>query len=111
MVDLVRIETFIHAAENLNFSEAARVLHLSQPTVSHHIKSLENDLGVKLFERQGAAIKLTDAGRLLIPWARRMLRDSIELQEIMESLKAGMAGSLVIACSTTAGKYVPTERV
>ncbi len=106
MVDLLRIETFLHAAQYLNFSEAARVLHLSQPTVSHHIKTLEQELGVTLFERQGAAIKLTDAGRLLLPWAKRMLRDSIELQEMMESLKKGLAGDLNIACSTTAGKYV-----
>ena len=106
MVDLLRIETFLHAAENLNFSEAARILHLSQPTVSHHIKNMENDLGVTLFERQGATIKLTDAGKLLVPWARRVMRDSIEMQEMMESLKEGMAGSLQIACSTTAGKYV-----
>ncbi len=106
MVDLLRIETFLHAAETLNFSEAARNLHLSQPTISHHIKALENDLGVILFERQGSSIKLTDAGKLLVPWARRVMRDSIEMQEMMESLKEGMAGNLQIACSTTAGKYV-----
>ena len=53
MVDLLRIETFIHAAEHLNFSEAARILHLSQPTVSHHIKNLEQELGVTLFQRGG----------------------------------------------------------
>ena len=106
MVDLLRIETFLHAAENLNFSEAARILHLSQPTVSHHIKTLENELGVTLFERQGGTIKLTEAGRLLVPWARRVMRDSIDMQEMMESLKEGMAGNLQIACSTTAGKYV-----
>lgn len=106
MVDLLRLETFLHAAEHLNFSEAARILHLSQPTVSHHIKNLENELGVTLFERQGASITLTEAGRILLPWARRMLRDSIEMQEMMESLKEGIAGDLQIACSTTAGKYV-----
>lgn len=106
MVDLLRIETFLHAAQNLNFSEAARILHLSQPTVSHHIKTLEKELGVTLFNRQAGTIKLTDAGRLLVPWARRVLKDSIEMQEMMESLKEGMAGNLQIACSTTAGKYV-----
>ena len=106
MVDLLRIETFLHAAVHLNFSEAARILHLSQPTVSHHIKNLEQDLGVELFERDGASISLTDAGKLLLPWAKRMLRDSIEMQEMMESFKEGIAGNLQIACSTTAGKYV-----
>jgi DNA-binding transcriptional LysR family regulator len=106
MVDLLRIETFLHAAENLNFSETARILHLTQPTVSHHIKNLEKELGVELFARHGAAIKLTEAGRLLEPWARKMLRSSIEMRDIMESLKEGIAGNLSIACSTTAGKYV-----
>ena len=106
MVDLLRIETFLHAADNLNFSETARILHLAQPTVSHHIKTLEKELGVELFERQGAALKLTEAGRLLIPWAKKVLRDSIEMKEMMDSLKEGIAGNLFIACSTTAGKYV-----
>ncbi len=106
MVDLLRIESFLHTAENLSFSEAARVLHLTQPTVSHHIKKLEQELGVELFNRQGSSIKLTDAGRLLVPWARKVIRDSIEMQEMMASLQAGLAGSLQVACSTTAGKYV-----
>jgi len=106
MVDLMRIETFLHAAENLSFSEAARLLHLSQPTVSHHIKKLEQELGVDLFKRQGSSIRLTDAGRLLVPWARKVVRNSIEMQEMMASLQEGIAGSLRIACSTTAGKYV-----
>jgi len=106
MVDLLRIQTFLHAAENLNFSETARILHLTQPTVSHHIKNLEKELGVELFARHGATIKLTEAGRLLEPWARKMLRSAIEMRDIMESLKKGIAGNLSIACSTTAGKYV-----
>ncbi len=67
MVDLMRIETFLHAAENLNFSEAARTLHLTQPTVSHHIKNLEKDLGVILFERQGSTIKLTRFTAVNVP--------------------------------------------
>jgi DNA-binding transcriptional LysR family regulator len=106
MVDLIKVETFVHAAETLNFSEAARILHLTQPTVSHHIKNLEQDLGVELFTRKGSAIKLTEAGRLLLPWARKIIRDSIEMQEMMHSMKDGIAGDLYIACSTTAGKYV-----
>lgn len=106
MVDLLRIETFLHVAENLSFSEAARVLHLTQPTVSHHIKKLETELGVSLFERRGSAVRLTEAGRLLLPWARRMMRDTIEMQEMMESIQKGIAGNLRIACSTTAGKYI-----
>jgi DNA-binding transcriptional LysR family regulator len=106
MIDLVRLEIFVSAAENLSFSEAAKSLHLSQPTVSHHIKTFEHELGVELFERSGARLVLTEAGRFLLPWARKLLRQSNELQEMMVSMQNGIVGQLRIACSTTAGKYI-----
>lgn len=105
MIDLQKIETFLFAAENLSFSEAAKQLHLSQPTVSHHIKTLEDELGVVLFERMGTGLRMTEAGRLLLPWAHRLLNDTTDLEAMMSSLHDA-AGELRIACSTTAGKYV-----
>jgi DNA-binding transcriptional LysR family regulator len=90
----------------LNFSEAARQLHLTQPTISHHIKSLEKEMGVDLFLRSGSGLKLTEAGRLLLPRARKLLRQTIEMQQIMDSLQQKIVGDLRIACSTTAGKYI-----
>jgi DNA-binding transcriptional LysR family regulator len=106
VTDLVKLKSFLHAAENLSFSEVAKHLHLTQPTVSHHIKSLEKDLGVELFTRSGSNIKLTEAGRLLLPWARKLIRQSIEMQEMMASLQQKIVGHLRLACSTTAGKYI-----
>jgi DNA-binding transcriptional LysR family regulator len=50
-----------------NISEAAKQIHLSQPTVSHQIKLLEQELGVTLFIRSSTGLKLTDAGRLMLP--------------------------------------------
>lgn len=94
------------AAETLSFSEAAKHLHVTQPTISHHIKSLERDLDVELFVRSGRYIKLTEAGRLLLPWARKLIRQSIEIQDMMTSLQQTAVGHLRIACSTTAGKYI-----
>lgn len=106
MVDLLRLETFLYAAEHLSFSEAARQLHLTQPTVSHHIKSLEKNFGLQLFERVGNSLKLTEGGHLLLPWVKKIHRDAIELKEMMGALQEGVAGELRIACSTTAGEYV-----
>ncbi len=106
MIEIARLETFLQAAENLSFTEAARKLHLTQPTISHHIKALENELNVDLFERAASGLRLTEAGRMLLPWARKVVRDSIELKGMMEALQNGIAGDLRIACSTTAGKYV-----
>jgi DNA-binding transcriptional LysR family regulator len=106
MLDLMRLTVFIHAADSRNFSQAAKELHITQPTVSHHIKALEQDIGKTLFDRGGQKLSLTEAGRLLLPWARKLVRESIELQEMMASIEAKIVGQLQIACSTTAGKYI-----
>ena len=106
MIELVKIETFLRASETLSFSETAKQLHMSQPSVSHQIKTLEQELGVTLFERGGAGLRLTEAGRILLPWARRLLHDTKNIQEMMSSLEQQVVGDLHIACSTTAGKYI-----
>lgn len=106
MIDLTRLKAFIYAAESLSFSEAAKQLHLTQPTVSHHIKSLEKTLGVELFIRSGHTLKLTEAGRLLLPYAHKLIHQASEVQEMMASLQEKIVGHLRIACSTTAGKFI-----
>jgi len=106
MIDIQKIETFLAAAENLSFSETAKQLHLSQPAVSHQIKSLEGELNATLFTRSNTGLQLTEAGRLMLPWARRLLHDTKNLREMMSSLNDDIVGELRIACSTTAGKYI-----
>ena len=106
MIDIQKIETFVAAAENLSFTEAARQLHLSRPAVSHQIRVLEQELDVALFIRVNTGLQLTEAGRLLLPWARRLLHDTSNLKEMISSLQEDVVGELRIACSTTAGKYV-----
>ena len=106
MTELVRLKSFLVAAEHLNFSEAAKQLHLAQSTISHHIKTLEQEMGAEMFDRSGGGLAITEAGRLLIPWARKIIQQSVEMQEVMASLQSGIVGHLRIACSTTAGKYV-----
>ena len=105
-MDTEKIETFLCAADNLSFSEAAKLLHLSQPSVSHQIKTLEQELGVDLFKRSSTGLELTEGGRVLLPWARRLIHDSVNLKEIMTSLEEEIVGELRISCSTTAGKYI-----
>jgi len=106
MIDLTKLQAFLYAAESLSFSEAAKQLHLSQPTISHHIKSLEQELGVELFTRSGSGLKLTDAGRLLMSQAGKLLREANAVEQMMDSLQEKIAGQITIACSTTTGKYV-----
>ncbi len=106
MFDIQRLQIFVQVAETLSFSDAAKILNLTQPTVSHHIKVLEKELGVDLFDRSTSTLTLTDPGRVMYPWARKLLRSSTELSEMMVSLKEKVVGELRIACSTTAGKYI-----
>jgi DNA-binding transcriptional LysR family regulator len=106
MIDIQKIGTFLCAAENSSLSEAANKLHLSQPTVSHQIKVLEEELGAVLFLRSSTGLRMTEAGQLLLPWARRLLHDTNDLKDMMASLHEGITGELRIACSTTAGKYI-----
>jgi DNA-binding transcriptional LysR family regulator len=104
--DLVKLKSFLHAAEALSFSNAANHMHLTQPTISHHIKTLERELGVELFVRSGSNLKLTEAGRLLLPQAHELIHHAIEIQEMLASLQQEIAGDLRLACSTTAGRYI-----
>ena len=62
MIDLMKLQAFLYAAESLSFSDAAKQLHLSQPTISHHIKSLEQELGVELFARSGLRSQIDRRG-------------------------------------------------
>ena len=106
MIDLTKLQAFLYAAENLSFSEAAKQLHLTQPTISHHIKSLEQELGVELFDRAGSGLKLTEAGRLLVSQASKLIREAHAVEQMMDSLQEKIVGQITIACSTTTGKYV-----
>ncbi|MCB2223257.1 MAG: LysR family transcriptional regulator [Actinobacteria bacterium] len=106
MLNPIELNVFAMAAETENFSEAARRLGVTQPTVSLHIRSLEERLGIDLFTRSGRNVVLTDAGRALIPLARDILQRCARIEETMLSLKGEVVGLLEIGCTTASGKYV-----
>ena len=72
-MELRHLEHFVAVAEERNFTRAARRLHLVQSALSVSIRSLERELGARLFERTTREVRLTDAGRVLLPEARRTL--------------------------------------
>jgi DNA-binding transcriptional LysR family regulator len=107
MIDIPKLQIFIYAAEALSFSEAAKRSNLTQPTVSHHIKALESDIGAELFFRSGNHLQLTETGRFLLPRARQLMREATTLQELIDSInQKQIVGHLRIACGATAGKYL-----
>ncbi len=79
-----QLECFIYVAERLNFTKAAQALYLSVPTVTHHIKSLEEELGAKLFYRTSRVVRLTEDGQKFYYRAKdildRMNEATLQLQ-------------------------------
>jgi DNA-binding transcriptional LysR family regulator len=106
VLDAHQLNVFLTAAETLNFTEAARLLNMTQPSVSQHIQTLEQHFQTPLFVRAGRQLSLTDAGLALVPMARQMVRLSVRIDETMESLQGEVFGHLLVGCSTTSGKYV-----
>ena len=74
--------------------------------MSKKIKELEKELGTELFFRKSSGVQLTEAGKTLVPWARRLVLDSNNLKDMIAAMDQNITGHLTIACSTTAGKYI-----
>ncbi len=106
MLDTHQLRVFLAAAETLNFSQAAKRLHMSQPSVTQHIHNLETHFGMQLFVRAGRKLSLTEAGVTLLPMARDLVLSAIRADEMMDTLKQEVYGNLWIACTTTPGKYI-----
>ena len=105
-MDLDRLRVFVDAAQTLSFSKTAQMLHVSQPTVSKYIRDLEKSLGVRLFKRSGAGLRITEAGRALLPAANHLLMECNKFQDLAKSLESDVSGRIRIACTTASGKYI-----
>ncbi|HBN09921.1 MAG TPA: hypothetical protein DD435_15190 [Cyanobacteria bacterium UBA8530] len=100
-----RLRTFLIAAEELNFTQAARRLNLSQPAISQQIREIEEDLGVSLFDRRGRTILLTPAGEKLRPLADALLKNVLSVREELEEFRGVPQGSLQIGAGNAVGIY------
>lgn len=95
-MELRQLKYFKEACERQNFSEAARVLHISQSTLSQQIKQLEDELDVLLFDRIGKRVVPTEAGRAFLPYAVRAIHDAEDGRQIIRDLKGIETGVLHI---------------
>ena len=104
-LDPRRLETFRVVAQEGQVSAAARLLNLSQPAVTAQVRQLEAGLGRPLFVRHAGGVRLTEEGRLLLDYARRVHGLLEEAGERVAGA-APLRGSLVLGASTTAAAYV-----
>jgi DNA-binding transcriptional LysR family regulator len=105
-LDNFRLVVFRTVAEQLSFRKAAEELYLTQPAVSLQIKALEEEIGVQLFDRTGAHIALTEAGKVLLGYSQHANALFIQAEQEIAALSGGHAGQLALGASTTIAQYV-----
>jgi len=106
IVDLRQLELFCAVVNQGGFSQAGRLLGLSQPSVSFQITSLERELGVRLLDRRKREVSLTAQGEVFYRYARRMLELAQEAREALGELEGLLQGRLVLGASTIPGEYI-----
>ena len=95
-MDLRICRYFLAIVEEGSMNRAAKVLHITQPTLSRQISQLEEELGVELFERQSRTLHLTTQGRLLARRAKELLELETKTLQELSSLQNDLHGELVI---------------
>jgi DNA-binding transcriptional LysR family regulator len=110
-VDIHRLEVFCKVVELKSFTKAAEASFLSQPTVSEHIRSLEEMLEERLVDRLGREALPTQAGRILYKYAKKIIRLRQETMQAMAAYRGEMAGHLALGASTIPGAYVLPQRI
>ncbi len=103
MIDIAELLTFIKVAETGSFSEAGTQLFVTQPAISKRIAALESNLGVRLLDRIGRQVQLTEAGIRLLPKARKMAEDLQDIKRSMSLQMEGVSGELRISTSHHVG--------
>jgi DNA-binding transcriptional LysR family regulator len=106
-VTLRQLRVFETVAVHLNYTQAAKALHLSQPAVSMQVKQLEESVGMPLFEHTGKKIQLTEVGREVHQYTRTIFQTFEEMEEVVAALKGLDTGHLNIAVASTVNYFAP----
>jgi len=101
-----RLKVFQSVAHNLSFTKASNEMFITQPAITKHIKELEAEFEVKLFNRIGNKVSLTEAGKVLHSYTDQILALHNELKFELSQLKGSFEGTLRLGASTTIAQYV-----
>jgi len=105
-MDIAQLRTLIHVAELGSLSKAAGRLHIAQPALSRQIRLLEEELGIRLFDRHGRAMVLTEQGRDVLRHAIRVLAELEELRASAAGSDAPVSGHVAIGLSPTVADVI-----
>jgi DNA-binding transcriptional LysR family regulator len=104
---LRQLQCFAAVARNRSFTRAADELHLTQPAVSMQVRQLEQQTGVTVTEQLGKQIHLTEAGEEVYRYARSILQQVAEMDDVLTRLKGLAGGKLKIAAISSANYFAP----
>ncbi|MEW6615379.1 MAG: selenium metabolism-associated LysR family transcriptional regulator [Thermodesulfobacteriota bacterium] len=105
-MDLRQLDIFCKVVELGSFSKAGEATYLTQPTISEHIKSLEDHLDARLLDRMGREVIPTKAGEILYRYAKKILELRVEAKQVLENFSGKMSGDITIGGSNIPGEYV-----
>jgi DNA-binding transcriptional LysR family regulator len=105
-MDIHQLKVFVSVFKNKSFSKASEELHLTQPTISNHIKSLEDELDCKLFDRLGRSIMSTKEADVLYSHSMELIEKADTIKEAIGEIRKDITGKLIIGASTIPGVYL-----
>jgi len=105
-MDLLQLEHFLAVVEERTFTRAAERVCRTQPAVSQSIKKLEEEVGIALFARDVHDVSLTEAGKVLADYARRMVHLRDEAMRHVGQINTLKAGTLGVAAHESAAVYL-----
>lgn len=105
-MDIHHLRVFTSVFKNKSFSKASEELHLTQPTISDHVKTLEEELDCKLFDRLGRTIIPTKEAEVLYSHALEIIEKTNTIKEVISQTRKEIKGELIIGASTIPGTYL-----
>lgn len=99
------LKSFVAISKYRNFSKAAQALYLTQPTISNHIQSLEEELNTTILVRNSKSVSLTKSGQLLLIHAQKILNEKEHIHFMFDEYNGDISGELEIATSTIPSQY------
>ena len=110
-MEIHQLRYFVAVAEEGSFSRAAAREHVAQPSLSQQIQKLEAEMDQRLFDRLSRSVVVTEAGRCLLEYARKILVEIAEARRCLDDLKRDIAGRLTVGAIPTMAPYVLPELI
>ncbi|MBE9592164.1 MAG: LysR family transcriptional regulator, partial [Proteobacteria bacterium] len=105
-ITIQQMESLIYLVEEGSFSRAAKRVFLTQPSLTKHIKNLEDSINARIVNRENMGISLTPEGKILYDYARRILKLRDEAKEKILRIKENESGNIFISASTIPATYI-----